>query len=347
MNSPEHDEEPTYRETGGPEEHEATLEAPPEATPMPPPVRRGPGPYGKVILYLVGYFVVGIVVSIFFAMIAGILIGFGVIDSTPLDSITPTMNIEEILEYISPYLFPLAIITGLYTILYTWAFMWIVDRKPLVSLGLYFKRGWASDFAKGAALALLILGVIFTFSIAIDQVRVEGFARPAPEGTPIALYLLGAIVAFFVVGLYEEVMFRGYILQRLSERASKVVATIISSIVFAVLHGANPGADAFGIFNTTIIGVILCVLYFRTQSLWMPVGFHFAWNFSLGYLYSLPVSGLPIYGVLNVVEVDPDSRLTGGSYGPEAGLACTVALAIWGGWLIWKRTGRRKEEEGT
>jgi hypothetical protein len=91
--------------------------------------------------------------------------------------------------------------------------------------------------------------------------------------------------------------------------------------------------------------VLLSVLYFRTGSLWMPVGFHFAWNFFLGYVYSMPVSGLPLYGLLDVTEVDPQSRLSGGTYGPEAGLACTIALAIWGAWLIWRRTGRSSRED--
>jgi hypothetical protein len=157
-------------------------------------------------------------------------------------------------------------------------------------------------------------------------------------------YLVGAIIGFFFVGLYEEVMFRGYILQRLADGAGKPLAIIISAVLFAFLHIFNPGSDPFGIFNTIIIGVLLSVLYFRTRSLWMPVGFHFAWNFFLGYVYSMPVSGLPLYGLLDVTEVDPQSRLSGGTYGPEAGLACTIALAIWGAWLIWKRTGRAPRE---
>jgi hypothetical protein len=119
-----------------------------------------------------------------------------------------------------------------------------------------------------------------------------------------------------------------------------VASIIISSVIFAVFHGANPDADVTGIFNTALIGAVLCALYFRSGSLWMPIGFHAAWNFSLGYLYSLPVSGIPLYGILKVVEVESDSRLTGGSYGPEAGLLSTIVIAAVGIWLIWKRTGR-------
>ena len=317
----------------------------PTPPPPEPPVQGRPSgldihPYVKVILYIVGYFVVGIALSLVVAVAGGILAAAGVFEFPEIDPTLNLTDVEALLEVMEPFLLPIVIVTGLYTIFYTWGFIHIVDRRRLRSLGLYMKPGWALDFAKGMALAVLVLGAIFAFSLMIGSIRVEGFARPAPESVSVAGYLIGAIVAFLLVGLYEELMFRGYVLQRLNERAGRFISIIISSVLFAVMHGANPGADLFGVFNTTIIAVILAVLYFRTRSLWMPVGFHFAWNFFLGYVYSLPVSGLPIYGILEVVEVDPDSKLTGGSYGPEAGLATTIALAIWGAWLIWRRTKR-------
>jgi membrane protease YdiL (CAAX protease family) len=309
MESPEHDRDdraPLVTDGG------AAPAAGPTALVRPP---REPifGPYVSVLLYIVGYFVVGIVLSMILAVGVGLLTGLGIVQMPPIEeelaAIGP-MDIEAILKVMEPYLFHLVIASGIYTIFYT----------------------------------VLILGVIFAFSLAVGTIRVDGFSRAAPEGISVVVYLLGAVLAFLSVGIYEELMFRGYILQRLNDRAGKTASILVSSFIFAVMHGLNPGADAFGIFNTVGIGAILCVIYFRTGSLWMPIGFHTAWNFSLGYLYSLPVSGIPLYGVLNVVEIEPGSRLTGGSYGPEAGLACTVALAVWGAWLIWKRTGRGPTE---
>ena len=305
------------------------------------------GPYVSVLLYLVGYFVVGIAISMVLAMGLGILVGLGAVTMPPIEEELATvapMDIEAIIGVMEPYLLPLVVASGLYTILYTWAFVRIMDRRRLRDLGLQLHRGWLGSFGKGAALAILILGIIFAFSLAVGSIRVQGFAHAAPEGVSVLAYFLGALLVFLMVGVYEELMFRGYVLQRLNDRAGRVAAIAVSSVIFAVLHGFNPGADVFGIVNTIGIGVILCVLYFRTGSLWMSIGFHTAWNFSLGYLYSLPVSGIPLYGVLDVVEVDESSRLTGGSYGPEAGLACTIALAAWGAWLIWKRTGRGPTE---
>jgi len=350
MESPEYDrDEPVESPTGADDAANdgPTARARPPAAVQPSPRQPLFGPYVSVLLYIVGYFVVGVVISMMLAMALGLLVGFGVVQMPPIEeqlAAIGVMDIEGILKVMEPYLLHLVVASGIYTILYTWVFSLVLDRKRLRDLGLRFHRGWFGNFAKGAALALLILGVIFTFSLAVGSIRVEGFARAAPEGISVAVYFLGALLAFLSVGVYEELMFRGYILQRLNDRAGKTVSILVSSVIFAVMHGLNPGADAFGIFNTIGIGAILCVLYFRTGSLWMPIGFHTAWNFSLGYLYSLPVSGIPLHGVLDVVEIEPASRLTGGSYGPEAGLACTVALAVWGAWLIWKRTGRGSTE---
>jgi membrane protease YdiL (CAAX protease family) len=388
MESSEHDRDepvPSATDAGAaPDGGQSTLAQPPAAT-VPSPREPLLGPYVSVLLYIIGYFVVGIVISMVLAMAMGLLVGFGVVQMPPIEEELANigvMDIEGILKVMEPYLLHLVVASGIYTVLYTWVFALVLDRKRLRDLGLRFRRGWFGNFGKGAALAVLIMGVIFTFSLAVGSIRVEGFARAAPEGTSVVVYFLGVLLAFLSVGVYEELMFRGYVLQRLVDqsgrlslvnlimwlckddprgfssividvigalrrfhaRAGRVLPIIISSVIFAVMHGLNPGADAFGIFNTIGIGVILCVLYFRTGSLWMPIGFHMAWNFSLGYLYSLPVSGIPLHGVLEVVEIEPASRLTGGSYGPEAGLACTVALALWGAWLIWKRTKRGPTE---
>jgi len=298
-------------------------------------------PYVRVLFFLIGYFAVAIALSIAVAMGAGLLIGFGVLPEPPVEMSSPTLSMDEILGMIAPWLLPIAIATALYSILYTWLFIRVFDKRPLRDLGTALTPGWAADFGKGCALAFVILSVIFVFSWSTGTIRIEGFARPAPDGTPVIAYLLGAIVAFLMVGFYEELMFRGYVLQALEERGNRVAAIIVSSLLFAILHFANPGADPTGLLNTALIGALLAAIYLRTRSLWMPIGFHFAWNFLLGYVYSLPVSGLPLHGLLEITELEPESKLTGGSYGPEAGLLTTVAIAVWAAWFIWRHTKRR------
>ena len=61
----------------------------------------------------------------------------------------------------------------------------------------------------------------------------------------------------------------------------------------------------------------------------MPLGVHFAWNAVQGLVLGFPVSGLNPPGLLQQAATGP-VWLTGGSYGPEAGLVglCARILVI-------------------
>lgn len=76
-----------------------------------------------------------------------------------------------------------------------------------------------------------------------------------------------------------------------------------------------------------------------TDSLWLPITYHFVWNFSQGVIFGLPVSGVRYGPLLTVVDRSPAAWLTGASFGPEGGLIGTVALLssfpvlwLWGRW---------------
>lgn len=290
-----------------------------------------------VFLYLVGYLVALLVVSMGGAMVFGILSAYGVVPEPTIDPGMTTMDVEAVLEALGPWFFPLIIAVGLFTIIYTWFFVRFIEDRRFAALGMAFHRGWGGAFWKGAGIAAVLLAVAFAVSVWSGEVEVVGFARPAPEGQSLASYLVLSLIGFFVVGIYEELMFRGYVLQRLDERGGRILAIVVSSFLFAVLHFANPGAGFMSLFNTWIIGVLLCALYYRSRSLWMPIGFHFAWNFLLGMFFSMPVSGLPIYGVLEIAEVSEESTMSGALYGPEGGLATTIALGLLAVWMLWKR----------
>jgi len=93
----------------------------------------------------------------------------------------------------------------------------------------------------------------------------------------------------------------------------------------------NPNSTGvFPFINTALAGVWLAIAFLRTRTLWFPLGVHWAWNWALGSLFGLPVSGLTDLApnpLLRGIDSGP-AWLTGGSYGIEGGLACTVALII-------------------
>ena len=325
---------------GSPDAGSTHLAPPAPAAPSAP---RSPiHPYARVALFLLGYLLVAILLSVAAVIAGGILDALGVVTLPTIDEELLAAGTKGIMEWVSQFMLPIAILTGLYSIGYTWAFVHLIDRRRLRTLGLERRPGWSRQFGKGAGLAFVILLGVFLLSLATGSLELRGFTRPAPDTSSVAGYLVGALVAFLLVGFYEELMFRGYVLQVLNERAGRAASIAVSSIVFALMHGANPGADITAIVNVTAVGVLLSFLYFRTGSLWMPIGFHFGWNFLLGYVFTLPVSGLPMRGILDVVEVAGPGGAPG-RYGPESSIATTLALGIWAAWLLIRRSRRRSD----
>jgi len=154
--------------------------------------------------------------------------------------------------------------------------------------------------------------------------------RPQPGTVGGFLWVLAADFAFFgLAAAAEEAIFRGYPFQVLVQGIGAVAATLLASAAFAAAHLNNPGITGIALFNIFLAGVMLSAAYFRTRTLWFPTAIHLGWNWSMATIFDLPVSGLdfldtPLYQP--VVE-GPD-WVTGGAFGPEAGIPATVALLL-------------------
>jgi membrane protease YdiL (CAAX protease family) len=139
------------------------------------------------------------------------------------------------------------------------------------------------------------------------------------------LFLL-SLATIAVSALAEEIAFRGYPYRRLIEAFGPVMATICMSLFFGVLHALNPGATLASTLITTLAGLLLSVAWLRTHGLWLPWGFHFAWNASMGLLFGLPVSGITDFSSIIQTRAVGQFWLTGGDYGPEGALFTIIVL---------------------
>jgi membrane protease YdiL (CAAX protease family) len=135
------------------------------------------------------------------------------------------------------------------------------------------------------------------------------------------------------VAVTEELLFRGVLHRILEQRAGSVIAIVVSSLFFGLTHLINGNATVWGTLAIAVEGgTMLAVAYTATRSLWLPIGLHFAWNFLQGGVFGTAVSGAESEpGLLRTVLSGPDA-LTGGSFGPEAGLfallCCLVTTAL-------------------
>jgi len=104
--------------------------------------------------------------------------------------------------------------------------------------------------------------------------------------------------------------------------------------LFGFAHLGNPSATPLSTANTVLAGVLLAAAYLKTRALWLPIGLHWAWNFLMGPVLGLPVSGYRLGG-LPGARVSGPEWLTGGTYGPEGSVVLTVVCAVATVWL-WR-----------
>lgn len=234
-----------------------------------------------------------------------------------------------------------------WVLLVSWAGLRFLDRLSLRALGFSFHSNWGREVGLGFVIsAAMIVAIVALQAIGGGtRVRLNPFWFQA-EGVDFAALawvgkdLLMSLTLLILAGAFEELVYRGYAFQTLLRGVSPVVPILLLSAFFAVGHWNNPSRTTFSTINTVLAGVWLSVAYLKTRSLWFPTALHFGWNWTMGAVFGLPVSGLfiPQHPVLNSTGEAP-LWLTGGSYGPEGGAAATIVvivsiIVIWKtGWL--------------
>jgi membrane protease YdiL (CAAX protease family) len=133
---------------------------------------------------------------------------------------------------------------------------------------------------------------------------------------------------FLLVALKEEFSLRGYALFTLSTGIGFWPAAIISSAYFGYGHLGNSGENWFGAFLAAAFGMLACLLLRRTGNLWLPIGFHAAWDWGQTYFYGVPDSGVVVPGHLLNSKFAGPAWLTGGTVGPEGSVLCLVLLIV-------------------
>ena len=219
----------------------------------------------------------------------------------------------------------------------------VLEHRSLGSIGYKLHSGWWRDCLLGLALGTAAIALAVAIATTFSALEFEW--RNA-ETVTLLTGLLGLFIFFAISAAFEELLVRGFVFQALARDISPVAALVITSVGFALLHLRNPEVSIFALANTILAGVWLGVAYLKTRSLWLATALHTAWNFSMAYLFGLPVSGLTAFSQSGVLLGLPETPLwiSGGSYGPEGGAAATLTLIV-STVIIWKGSMFQTAEE--
>jgi membrane protease YdiL (CAAX protease family) len=218
-----------------------------------------------------------------------------------------------------------------------------LDRRSFTSLGLVWGPHALQDLLVGFILPAFMMGFIFLTLWIAGWLNIEGFAWQVQPMSTILVDITLILLTFFLVGWSEELFSRGYQLQNISDGLNQFWGVVLSSLIFAALHYANPSfnINVLPFLGLIAAGLFLAYGYLASHQLWLPIGLHIGWNFFEGPFYGFPVSGLDTLRLIQHTVGGP-GLISGGQFGPEGGLILLPALAI-GSALIYLYTRRRNQ----
>jgi uncharacterized protein len=197
----------------------------------------------------------------------------------------------------------------------------IYERGKLADIGMEWtpasRHNLILGIAGGVGAALVVLaGPLLVRVSDLEPVANEPFRWPSAVFVSIVL-LFGAVG--------EEMLFRGYMFQVLVKAIGPFATILPMSVLFGLAHSDNLNFSWLALVNTILWGVVLGYAFLLSGDLWLPIGLHFGWNWTLPWFganlsgFTMGVTGYSMHWKIG-------GLWSGGAYGPEGGLLTTVIV---------------------
>jgi uncharacterized protein len=204
----------------------------------------------------------------------------------------------------------------------------VFRRKPLTELLGYLNIEWLKE---------LFVGCLIGSALMLVPAFILGsFGWVGWQWNPISISSLSSsLLLFATIAFAEELLFRGFVFQRLTAGLGPYPAQLIIGTFFLLTHLNNPGmtgiVKVMASINIFLASILFGLAFIRTKSLAMPLGLHWMANWVQGGILGFGVSGTEQMGLLKPILGNSPVWLTGGSFGLEAslpGLMCVLIVLI-------------------
>lgn len=119
----------------------------------------------------------------------------------------------------------------------------------------------------------LVLDALNAFDVSNNQEAIITLAGIGPL-TQISLILFSVFLAPFT----EEILFRRVLYKWLEKKSSRVLAVLLASILFGLIHGLTELSNPIVLLPYVAVGIILQIFYIRSQTLFVPIIMHSVFN---------------------------------------------------------------------
>ena len=241
-------------------------------------------------------------------MIALIFFGASVFLATLFKTFLQSINVFEFAY--GRFAYAIVVVVSLYLGFY--AYVKIIEKRTPTEYSIKHIMELYYGIGLGAGLVMLQVLILWI----LGYYRITSISFTSEIITSMSLML--------VIGFMEELLSRGIFFRLLEEGLGSKIAIICSALEVGMTHVSNEGASSLSTLSVMIeFGVMLALFFMVSRRLWLISGFHFAWNFTMGGIFGLTVSGLPVLGLIKS-EITGPMFLTGGSFGIEAAAPAVI-----------------------
>ncbi len=201
------------------------------------------------------------------------------------------------------------------------------EHRPLTVYGIPRLRDlFGRLFWVGAVWGLLMPSAIILLIFLAGGYRVHGLNLHGAEMLKFASLWL---FANLLIGMSEEITFRGYFLYTLSDGIGFWAAALFNAVAFGALHYFFKPFERWEDWvAVSLITIFITLAQRRTGSLAFSIGMHAAFDFMFIYVYSGRNGGDFAVGRLLNAEFPGSIRITGGMLGPEASWFCFLVTIV-------------------
>ena len=212
-----------------------------------------------------------------------------------------------------------------------------ISKLKIEQLG-FTKDNIVFSYLKGALFGTLQIFTVFFIIFGLKAIDVYYVGN-------INILLLIKVFIFFVFqGLFEEILFRGYLMPFFSKVIGIKFTIILLSFLFTCIHLLNPNLNIVGLVNIFLSGVTFSLIYYYTGNLWIVGAMHTLWNFILGFIVASQVSVIDTYNsIFFSIPVGNKDLISGGKFGFEASIIETIlelAISLFAIYLIKKEKNK-------
>lgn len=230
----------------------------------------------------------------------------------------------ELLEIMPEWLIIYRMFASIATVVTVIVFCKCVEKRKISSMGIRKKNAFR-EVGFGVILGIAMLGTMLTLLILTGTVKFEGISNFSIS--IVLLYLFGSII----IGLADELLYRGCYMINLTKLSSVKYSLIISSLIYAIVKSYFFGGSFLTFINLLIFGLTLGILVIKRGSIWLAAVLRGVWEFTQIAFFGAAKDSTHIFNL----SVNTDmSNLHGGELGLIGGLIVTLVFFLMIGFVI-------------